>query len=440
MAVTVVGAGLAGSLAALYLARDGHRVEVFERRPDPRLDSGHGRSINLGVSARGLAALREVGLDDALLARSVVMRGRVVHQGGTTRFQPYGTAADEVLHSVLRRDLNALLIDAAQALPGVSFRFDTRLTTLDADEGVCWFTDEHGAEQAVKADLVIGADGAFSVVREHLVRGTRVDYRQEFLDWGYKELTIPPGPDGTPRAELEALHVWPGEHGLMVGHPNLDGSHTCTLFLPYEGPHSFAALDSPAAVRRFFDEHFPDAAALMPDLQSEFAVNPVGGMVSVGTSAWHHGDRVVLVGDACHAVYPFYGQGMNAAFEDCSVLMACLRDRPTDRAAALADYQSRRRPHTDVLADLARLNFVELRDGLRSPLFVARKRADLALNRLLGERWRPLYTMVSHTTMPYADALHRARRQDRALAWAGAGALLGLGAAVRLVRTRRGGR
>jgi kynurenine 3-monooxygenase len=423
---------------ALFLARRGYRVEIYERRPNPR-DKGRdeGRSINLGVSARGMTALREVGLLDEVLPRSVPMRGRMVHgPDGTRTFHAYGTARHEVLHSVLRQDLNLLLIDAASSWPDVRFHFDTRLSQLDRETGVATFVDERtGAEQEIKADLVIGADGAFSVVRETLTKGARVNTNQAFLDWGYKELTIPAGADGKPRTELEALHVWPGKHGLMVAHPNLDNSLTCTLFLPFDGEHSFAALDSPAATGRFFDTHFPDAGQLMPDLLDEFAANPVGSMVTIQTSAWSHGDRVVLIGDACHAVYPFYGQGMNAAFEDCAVLDACLGAHPGDRAAALADYQRRRKPHTDVLARLAEQNFVELRDRLRSPWFVARKQADLLLNRLFPRTWLPLYTMVSHTTMPYADALARARKQDRLATLIG-GSLVGAAAVAASIMLR----
>lgn len=438
MKVIVVGAGLSGSLMAIYLAHRGHRVEVYERRPGPAEQGGEqGRSINLGVSARGIRALREVGLLDAVLARSVPMRGRMVHRrDGTLAFHPYGTAPHEVLHSILRNDLNLLLVETAKALADVRFQFDVRLSTVDKDGGIATFVDQPtGAEVRMKADLVIGADGAFSAVRDQLVHGTRADYSQTHLDWGYKELTIPAA--GRTRHELEALHVWPGRNGLMVAHPNRDGSLTGTVFLPLAGPHSFAALDSPVAVRRFFAAEFPDSHRLMPDLVDEFVAHPVGGMVTIQTSAWHHEDRVVLVGDACHAVYPFYGQGMNAAFEDCSVLAACLDTHPHDRAAALAAYQRSRKPHTDVLAELAKRNLVELRDRLRSPWFVARKKADLVLNRALGPAWQPLYTMVSHTTMPYGEALARARRQDRLLAMAG-GTLAGTALTAIGLRMGRG--
>ncbi|HEU4422926.1 MAG TPA: NAD(P)/FAD-dependent oxidoreductase [Pilimelia sp.] len=440
--MVIVGAGLAGSLAAAYLARRGHAVAVYERRPDPRTAAaGEGRSINLGLSARGMRALDALGLLGDVLKRSVPMRGRVVHHpGGTTAFQPYGVREDQILHSVLRAELNALLVDAAEA-HGARVHFRRRLDRLDRDTPALRVVDEDtGAEEEIAADLVVGADGAFSTVREQMQHGLRADVRREYLEWGYKELTIAAGPDGRPAVRLEALHVWPGEVGLMVAHPNLDGSLTATLFMPFEGDPSFATLDTPGAVRRFMGRHFPDAAALMPRLVEEFLDHPVGHLVTVRTAPWRHADRVVLVGDACHAVYPFYGQGMNSAFEDCLVLDECLAQRPRDRAAALAAYEGRRRPHTDVLAELSARNFVELRDRVHRPAYTLKATADRLLTRLAPAAWSPLYTMVSHTTMPYAQALARARRQDRILRYAAGAAAAGVALAGYAVARRLSGR
>ncbi|WBB80947.1 NAD(P)/FAD-dependent oxidoreductase [Micromonospora sp. WMMD882] len=445
--VVVVGAGLAGSLAALYLARRGYQVDVHERRPDPRsaLTSPEGRSINLGLSARGMRALDEVGLLADVLKRSVPMRGRVVHApDGDVRFQPYGVREHEILHSVLREELIALVVDAAEAEPAVRFHFGSRLTRLDRDTATVEVAPTDGGPTTrVTADLVVGADGVFSTVRQHMQHGRRADYAQEFLPWGYRELTIPVGVDGRPRVRLEALHVWPGHEALMVAHPNRDGSLTCSLFTAHEGPVSFAALDSPEAVRAFFRQRFPDAEELMPDLVEEMTAHPVGHLVTVRTAPWRHADRVVLVGDAAHAVYPFYGQGMNSAFEDCLVLDGCLAAHP-DRAAALAAYEAARKPHTDVLAELSTANFVDLRDRVHRFGYTASAAADRVLSRLLPDRWASLYAMVSHTTTPYADALARARRQDRILRTAGAGlavtAGLAVAAAVRAGRRRSTGR
>jgi kynurenine 3-monooxygenase len=407
--VVVAGAGLAGSLAAIYLSRRGHGVRVVERRQDPRLSTAEGRSINLGLSQRGIAALREVGLLDELWSRTTPMRGRMVHTRDGQSFHPYGTEDHQILHSILRDDLNAALIDRAES-QGVRFDFEHRVTGLDKGLPALTVTGTAGEEHELKADLVIGADGAFSAVRTHLMRGERAEFHQEFMDWGYKEITIP----ADDRTRLEALHLWPGSTGLVVAHPNHDGTLTATVFLPFEGPGSFAELSTPDKVAAHCRAEFADLSDLVPDLVEQFLSHPTGSLVTIRTAPWQHGGKVVLVGDAAHAVYPFYGQGMNAAFEDCSVLDECLAGG--DLAAGLRAFEARRRRHTDVLAELSKENFLELRDGMRSPLFLARKKADLVLHRLFPNRWTPLYTMIAHTTTPYGDALARARRQDRALA------------------------
>lgn len=433
----VAGAGLAGSLMAVYLARRGYPVDVVERRSDPRSPGAadEGRSINLGMSQRALQALSDVGLLEELLPSTVPMRGRAIHRAdGRLVFQPYGTTESEILHSILRRDLNLALLRCAADLPGVHLHFGRRLAGL-TDGGVL-VTDPGGAETMLPADAVVGADGAFSAVRAAIHAAVRADLHVEYLPWGYKELTIPVGSDGAPRTRLEALHVWPARAGLIVAHPNRDGSLTGTVFLPHEGPDSFATLRDPAAIRDYFAGQHPDTLDLMPDLVAEFQQHPVGNLVTVRSAPWRLAGRAVLIGDAAHAVYPFYGQGMNAAFEDCTTLDRCLGQHPGDLAAAFAEFEQRRRPHTDVLAELSRLNFGELRDGVRSPLFLARRRADLVLNRLFPRAWRPLYTMVSHTTIPYADALARSRRQDRLLRGSAA-AVAAAGAAGTLGRRRR---
>lgn len=435
MRVVVVGSGLAGSVLAALLVERGHEVEVVEQRADPRTAADEDRSINLGISARGIRALRRLGLWDALAPSLVPMRGRAIHLAdGRSLASPYGSDPSEILHSIRRADLNARLVERAR---GARFTFGARCTGLA--DGVLTLTDTGTGETSQRRpDLVVGADGAFSAVRRHLQHGRPADHRQQVLEWGYKELTVPPGAP----IPLEALNVWPSAHGLVVAHPNPDGSHTGTLFLPHDGERSFASLDTPEAVLAFFREHLPRFAALVPDLVAQFGARPVGHLVTVRTTPWHAEGRVVLLGDAAHAVYPFYGQGMNASLEDCLVLDECLADHPDDaagRTAALAGFQERRKPHTDVLAELSARNFVELRDGTRSPLRLARTRADRALARMFPRRWLPLYTMVSHTTIPYGDALRRARRQDRALAAAAmtaSTAAVGIGA-VALASLRR---
>lgn len=426
--VLIVGAGLAGSLAAVLLGRRGYRVDVLERRADPRATAASAseqRSINLGLSHRGITALRQAGVLDEVMRTAVRARGRVIHASdGRVEFQPYGTAEHEVLHSISRAELNRALIGRAESVPGVRFHFGAAVEGLDRDEGVVDWVDAGGAAHRARADFVVGADGAYSTVRAWMQRGLRADYAQEFLEWGYKELTLPAAPGGGSRVELEALHIWPRGDCLIVSHPNPDGSHTLTLFLPWEGERSFASLTTRDAVLAFFQELFPDLPPLAPALADEFFAHPTGSLVTTRTHPWHYRDRVVLVGDGCHAVYPFYGQGMNAALEDCLVLDDLLARHPGDRAAAFRAYQDARKRNTDALAELARQNFVELRDTANQPAFVARKRLDLLLSRAFPRRWMPLYTMVVHTTMPYAEAMERQRRQERLLRRLGVTALL----------------
>jgi kynurenine 3-monooxygenase len=438
--VLVTGAGLAGSLAAIHFAQLGHRVEIHERRPDPKTASpGGGRSINLGLSQRGMRALDQVGLLEPVLTTAAPMRGRVIHQRDhNLHFQPYGNREDQILRSVLREDLNRILLTRAREFPNVTVRFGRTLTGLDrgsASAGpVCTFSGDDGPDR-VAADLVVGADGAFSAVRTQLLRGLPADFEQRFLPWGYKEFTIAAGPAGELSRAPDALHVWPGHDGLIVAHPNVSGALTATVFLPLSGRQSFETLTTERSVRALFDTRFPDVRTLVPDVVEQFLAHPTGHLVTVRTSPWQHDGRVVLLGDAAHAVYPFYGQGMNSALEDCAVLRDCLAD--DDWAAALRTFERRRKPHTDVLADLSERNFDELRTRLASPLFLARKKADMALSRAFPGRWVPLYTMVSHTTMPYADALRRSRRQHTALTWAGAATVLAT-AASGFALARRG--
>jgi kynurenine 3-monooxygenase len=416
-AVTVVGSGLAGTLLACYLGQARRRVDLYERRSDPRTGQAErGRSINLALSTRGLHALREVGLEEEVLASGIAMRGRMIHHpDGALAFQPYGKDESEVLHSVSRGGLNRLLVEAAARHPSVRLFFDHRCTGLDVSTGTLEFAHQ-GAVKEVAADCIVGADGAYSAVRQALQRRERFDYSQEYLGHGYKELTIPPAPGGSFRMEKHALHIWPRGSFMMIALPNADGSFTCTLFWPYEGPNSFAALTSESAILRFFEAQFPDAVPLLPNLVTEFLHNPTGPLVTIRCKPWHADGRVVLIGDACHAVVPFLGQGMNAAFEDCSVLMKCLEQYPGDRAQAFAAYEAARKPHLDTLAQLCVANFVEMRDKVGSGWFILRKRLSVLLHALFPRLYLPLYTMVEFTRIPYADAVRRARRQDRVVA------------------------
>ena len=430
--VAIVGGGPAGSLLALALAQQGHHVDVYERRSDPRRQiTGEGRSINLGLSKRGMQALHMVGMLDQVLARAVTMRGRVIHSAdGTMRFQPYGKNSAEVLHSIDRNELNRMLLDQAAQYPTVNLHFEHKLVHADRQKQEIEF-DVAGRHVKMKPQWVIGADGAFSTMRRELQRGERAEYHQEFLEWGYKELTLAATPDGASKIELSALHVWPRSHCLIVSHANRNGSHTLTLFLPFEGEDSFATTQTAEDVVSLFAKYFPDLIPLLPDLVEQWMRHSPGSLITTRTAPWAFGDWAVLVGDACHAVYPFYGQGMNSAFEDCSVLIHELNQAHSCRAAAFQAYELARRAHTDVLCELSKSNFIELKQKVRSPWFLARKRLDLAIHRLLPQRWIPLYTMVAHTTIPYGEALARARRQDRILIFSSALlALVTLGATL----------
>lgn len=415
--ILIVGAGLAGSAMATLMARRGFAVEVYEKRPDPRrVSTAAGRSINLGLSTRGLKALATLDLEQRVSAEAVPMRGRVIHgRDGRTKYQPYGKDQHHALLSVEREKLNALLIERADAHDNVRFVFDARFTALETGGGpVARFATADGVVEA-GYDLLIGADGSFSTVRRLMQIGQRADYHREFLSWGYKELRVPVGAEGKPQLELEALHVWPRGDCLLLTHANRDGSHTASFFMPWEGETSFRTLDTEPEVEAFFARTFPDLLARCPELPAQFLARPTASLVTVRTSRWWRGDSVVLIGDACHAVYPFYGQGMNAALEDCSALAAAIDRHPDEPATAFAEYQAERRPNTDALAQLSKDNFRELASHLTSPFFVLRKKADVWLARLLPAVWQPLYSMIVHSTMPYLEALRRYRKQTLVL-------------------------
>jgi kynurenine 3-monooxygenase len=437
--VTVVGAGLGGSLAALFLARQGHEVTIHERRPDPRKGPAtRGRSINLAISTRGLAALEAVGLDGAVREMSVPMRGRMIHPvEGELAYQPYGSEAHHVLHSVSRAGLNRLLVEAVEKLPNAKVRFGRRCTGVDLDRAACTFEDAAtGSHDEVVADVVVSADGAFSEIRGAMQRTDRFHYSQSYLDHGYRELTILPAPDGRHRMEPNALHIWPRGGFMMIALPNADGSFTCTCFWPFDGPNGLSTPKSERDVLDYFGRVFPDAVPLIPTLGSDFLLNPIGSLVTVRCAPWFWKDKAVLLGDAAHAIVPFYGQGANAAFEDCLVLDRCWRESPGDLAAAFERYFRERKEHADTVADLAIANFVEMRDKTASPWFRLGKRFEKLLHRLFPGSFVPLYYLVSFSRTPYADAVRRARAQWRVVRWVSAGIVFAAAAAAVILARR----
>lgn len=431
--ITLIGGGLGGALLATFLGRAGYEVDLHERRPDPQAGQFvGGRSINLAISARGLHALRAVGLEDEILAGAIPMRGRMIHaRDGTLHFQPYDKDPTRCIHSIGRGALNQATIAAARQMPNVRVHFDHRCVDVDLDRPAARFlSGESGEPREVESDLLIGVDGAFSVVRRAMQRLDRFDYSHSYLEHGYKELSIPPDAAGGFRMERNALHIWPRQSFMMIALPNPDGSFTCTLFFPFEGPLSFAALRTDEDVRRFFDAQFPDAVPLMPTLLEDYRANPTGSMVTVRCAPWHHEGRVALLGDAAHAIVPFFGQGANAGFEDCTVLDECLRAHAPDWRRVFDEYQQRRKPNTDAIAALALANFVEMRDKTGSATFRMYKRVERTLHRVFPAWYTPLYTMISFSTIPYADAARRARRQNRVAAWLAAALVVVLVAGI----------
>jgi kynurenine 3-monooxygenase len=425
--LVLVGSGLAGGLLAAYLGRRGHEVELYERRADPR--EGNlvgGRSINLALSTRGIHALEQLGIADEVLKHAIPMPGRMIHPagaGGELHFSPYDRDPRKHINSIGRAALNTTVIEAALRFPNVSVHFNHRCTDVDVDSATARFVNSSAPAGMLAADLervvtargdaVIGVDGAFSAVRQSMQKQLDVfQYDESYLPHGYKELTIPPAPDGSWRMEKNALHIWPRKSFMMIALPNPDGSFTCTLFWEFKGPRSFETTTTDDDVRRFFNEEFPDAVPLMPALLEEYRENPTGSLVTIRCEPWSYQDKVALVGDAAHAVVPFYGQGMNAAFEDCVVLDECLAQFADNRERAFAEYYSRRKVNADALADLAIENFIEMRDKTASKSFRTKKKLDHFLEGLLPGIYLPLYTMVTFTRMPYAQAARRARLQD----------------------------
>lgn len=411
--INIVGGGLVGSLLATLLARRGHAVRLIERRADPRSASAYaGRSINLAMSDRGLRALSLAGLDDDIRAIAIPMHGRMMHdQMGSQTYQPYGKEG-QFINSVSRGELNKTLLSSAER-EGVEIIFEASCTGVDFDNAGASFVRPDNTLLNVEGDVLFGADGAFSQVRGRMQISDRFNYSQSYIEHSYKELHIPPQEVGGFRLEKNVLHIWPRHSFMMIGLPNIDGSFTCTLFLAHKGPVSFEHLSTPAAVQAFFEEYFPNAIPLMPSLLNDFATNPESSLVTVRCSPWVVRDRVALIGDAAHAIVPFYGQGMNCGFEDCRILMECLDAHGDDWTAALRDYERFRKPAGDAIADLALENFIEMRDKVADTRFLWRKKIEAWIHAEYPSKLIPLYTMVTFSSdIPYNEAIRIGREQD----------------------------
>jgi kynurenine 3-monooxygenase len=414
--VNIVGAGLAGALLALLFARRGLAVTLYERRPDPRQAiPERGRSINLALAARGMRALEQAGVMERVRPLLIPMRGRMVHErSGAATLQPYGQRAHEVIWSVGRADLNRVLIEEAARHAGVSVNFNHQCRGVDVRSDRLALRDlAAGREYQVALAPTVATDGAGSAVRASLAEAGLTRVREEWLDHDYKELTIAPA--AAVGLERHALHIWPRGGFMLIALPNTDGSFTATLFLARSGPVSFAALDQPQAVLEFFGREFADVLPLLPDLSAQFAAHPQGQLGTVYAAPWHAGGQVLLLGDAAHAIVPFHGQGMNAAFEDCAVL-AGLLNCSADWPARFAEFERERRPNTAAIAQMALENYVEMRDAVLDAGFVRRKAIAMDLERRFPDRFIPRYSMVMfHPEIPYREALRRGSLQAQLL-------------------------
>ncbi len=411
--IAIVGAGLVGSLLSIYLTKRGYRISVFERRADMRKQALEaGRSINLALSSRGIRALEEIGLADVIKQTAVPMHGRIMHdREGKLTFQPYGKQG-QFINSVSRSGLNKALMTEAEK-SGVEFFFDHRVEKVNLVNTILTTVDSRQSTVDKKFDIIIGSDGAFSSVRGALQFTDRFDYSQDYIDHDYKELHIPAGDAGSFQLEKNALHIWPRESFMMIALPNPDGSFTCTLFFPFNGRVSFESLKNNNDILAFFQNEFPDAMALMPDLLTDFEQNPTSSLVTVKCFPWVQ-NKTLLIGDAAHAIVPFFGQGMNAGFEDCRILNQLLEKHNDNWDKVLPEFQALRKPDTDAIAKLALDNFIEMRDLVADADFLLRKKIEAKLHELFPDKWIPLYSMVTfHDHIRYSDAYAVGQKQRK---------------------------
>jgi kynurenine 3-monooxygenase len=415
--VTIVGAGLVGSLLSIYFAKRGYKIDVFERRGDMRKEKmSAGRSINLALSDRGWRGLQGVGIADEIKKIAIPMYGRFIHhKDGTNAYQPYGKD-DQAIYSVSRAEINMKLMDLAENQENVKFHFNQRCSQIDRKNLEATFEDNSTlALKKAKSDLLFGADGAFAASRLNMqLSSDRFEYNQHYIDCGYKELIIPPGSKGSFVLEKNALHIWPRGSFMMIALPNPDGNFTCTLFLPFEGEKSFAKLKTKEAIEQFFKEEFASAVPLMPTLVEDFFNNPTASLVTVKCFPWTFDNKIALIGDAAHAIVPFYGQGMNCGFEDCVVLNELMEKHQDNWDEIFPNYEALRKPDGDAIADLAIANFVEMRDKTADPKFLLQKKIEALFSQKYPEKWIPLYSMVTYSPqIRYSKALSEGIKQQQ---------------------------
>ncbi|MCX7640356.1 MAG: FAD-dependent monooxygenase [Pyrinomonadaceae bacterium] len=419
--IVIIGSGLAGSLLAIYLAKRGFNVEVYEARPDMRkVKISAGRSINLALSDRGILALNQVGLDNYILKEAIPMYGRMVHTlDGQNKFLPYSGRKGEYINSISRAGLNCALMDEAEKYGNVKIFFNSRCIGFDCNTGEAIIENLESAERKiVKGETLFAADGAGSVVRNAMLHGCvpRFNFSQSWLEHGYKELHIPPAEDGSFRMEKNALHIWARHSFMMIALPNPDGSFTCTLFLAHEGEKdSFESLKDESLLLSFFHKHFADAVPLMPTLVEDFFKNPTGNLGSIRCSPWHVDDKALLLGDAAHAIVPFYGQGMNCAFEDCRILNELIEEHGTDWKKIFKIFTEIRKPNTDAIADMAEENFYEMRDAVTDPVFQRKRELETKLEQTFPDYFSKYSMVTFREDLPYKVAKEKGNAQDKLL-------------------------
>lgn len=415
--ITILGAGLVGTLLSIYLAKRNFNVHVFERRPDFRqANVDVGRSINLAVSDRGWKALEELGIDNDIRKIAIPMYGRMIHhEDGTVKYQPYGKD-NQAIYSISRRYFNETLVNIAESFENINFHFNEKCWDVNLNDAITHSENTvTGQRLNVKADVIFGADGAFSSVRNAMMKTERYNYAQTYLEHGYKELTIPANTDLSHQLNPNALHIWPRGKFMLIALPNADGTFTCTLFLPFKGEQSFDLLKSADDLKQFFLSTFSDVVPLMPNLVNEFFKNPTSSLVSISCFPWCYENKVALIGDAAHSMVPFYGQGMNAGFEDVRELDHIIEKYGNDWFAILDEYQQYRKMNTDAISEMARLNFIEMRDLVANEAFLLRKKIDAYLHDQYPDQWIPQYSMVTFSLIPYSKAFEEGKRQNEIL-------------------------
>lgn len=418
--VTIAGAGLVGSLLAVLLSKRGHQVRIFEKRADMRLQSmSAGRSINLALAERGIHALRQAEIMDEIEPLLIPMRGRQLHElDGSNEFMAYGQRPHEVIYSVSRGELNKRLMNAAERA-GTKIWFERDCQSVDFEaKTFAWKCADGLVTDDEPFDLIIGADGAGSEIRDAVIAANGGQSESQMLDHSYKELCIPAADDGTHRIERNALHIWPRGGFMLIALPNIDGSFTVTLFLPRAGKNGFESLTNQEAVIRFFNTQFPDAQQHLSDLVADFFGNPTGLLGTLRCFPWSYKDRGLILGDASHAIVPFHGQGMNAGFEDCSVLIELLDRHQNNWSAVLQEFQNHRKPDAEAIADMALENYIIMRDSVSDPAFQLKKELGFELERRRPNRFIPRYSLVMFHRVRYSVAFERGQIQDQILSTA----------------------